>query len=185
MNSKKLITLLVLTTTLLAMMPMIPFVGAELGPGVGIAFDNLDHATWTGSGEKGQQIEVTSDGGAVASGYEVMLYWDKIQDWDGEKGHLNTSEADDDGSIEIWFTVPEADAGGHTLWFTATDQETKHSEAFTVVSDCDISTSSGLAGSKVVTDLWGFAKRKEVALLFVESDQATTQAPFDYDKYNA
>ena len=182
MNSKKLITLLVLTTMLLAMVPMAP-VSADLT--VNIYFENLDKVAFVNSGEKGHDIEITSDDGAVASGYDVMIYWDKIQDWDGEKGHLNTSEADDDGSIEIWFTVPEADVGEHFIWFTATDQETKRSKAFTVISDCDIDTSSGLTGSKVVTDLWGFAKSKEVALLFVESDPTGTLVPFDYDEYNA
>jgi len=183
MNSKKLITLLVLTTLVLSMVPF-TMAATNLSDAT-LTFDNLDHGTWTSSGEKGHDIEITSDAGAVASGYEVMLYWDKIQSWDGEKGLLNTSEPDDDGSIEIWFTVPQAVKGGHTLWFTATDQENKRSVTFTVIPDCDIDTSSGLAGSKVFTDLWGFAKDKEVAILFVESDQLATPAPYDYDEYNA
>jgi len=182
MNSKKLITLLVLTTLILSMVPF-TMAATNLSDAT-FTFDNLDSGL-TSSGEKGNDIEVTSDAGAVASGYEVMLYWDKIQSWDGEKGLLNTSEPDDDGSIEIWFTVPEATKGGHTLWFTATDQENKRSVAFTVIPDCDIDTSSGLAGSKVITDLWGFAKDKEVSILFIESDQLGTPAPYDYDEYNA
>jgi len=174
MNSKKLITLLVLTTLTLSMVPVTMAATNLLD--AALTFDNLDHATRTDSGEKGNDIEITSDGGAVASGYEVMLYWDKIQDWDGKKGHLNTTEPDDDGSIEIWFTVPEADVGEHTLWLTATDQENKRSEAFTVITDCDISTSSGLAGTKILVDLWGFDDNEDVAIVFAEDNDPTTWA---------
>jgi hypothetical protein len=173
MNSKKLITLLVLTTMLLAMVPFVPSANATLDAVV-YTFDNLDHATWENEGEKGHDIEITSDAGAVASGYEVMVYWDKIQDWDGEKGHLNTSEPDDDGSIEIWITVPEAVVGKHYLWFTATDQETKRSVSFTVNTDCDISTGSGLAGTKVLVDLWGYDDNEDVAVVFAENADPTT-----------
>jgi len=122
------------------------------------------------AGEKGHTIILEGYPDSVASGYEVSVYWGKIQDWDGAKGHLNTTEADKDGSFEIWFNVPESPVGTNYLWFTATDQETKISKEFTVISDCDISTSSGLQGSKVYVDLWGFAKNKEVAILFVKED---------------
>jgi len=184
MNSKKLITLLVLTTLLFS---MIPFVSAAADlDATTLDFTNDDNAAYTDSGEKGHTIWIeSSDVEAVASGYEVDLYWDRIQDWDGEKGHLNTTEADDDGQFEIWFDVPEAEVGSHNLWFTATDQETKRTEVFTVISDCDISTSSGLSGSKVWVDLWGFDNDESVAILFVESDPTGTKVPFDYDAYTA
>ncbi|GAH29074.1 unnamed protein product, partial [marine sediment metagenome] len=119
-------------------------------------------------GEKGHTIILEGDRDSVASGYEVSVYWGKIQDWDGEKGFLNTTEVDDDGGFEVWIKVPEAPVGTHYLWFTATDQETKVSKTFTVISDCDISTASGLAGSKIYVDLWGFAKNKDVAILFID-----------------
>lgn len=131
MNSKKLITLLVLTTLLLSMVPSVS-AAADLDETT-LDFTNDDDAAYTDSGEKGHTIWIESSGiEAVASGYEVILYWDRIQDWDGEKGHLNTTEADDDGQFEIWFDVPEAEVGAHNLWFTATDQETKRTEVFTV-----------------------------------------------------
>jgi hypothetical protein len=181
MNSKKLITLLVLTTMLVAMVPYVPLARADLDAGV-FEYENDDKAAWSApppkypllipQGEKGHDIYVTAPEDSVASGYEVSMYWDRIQDWDGEKGHLNTTEADDDGGFEIWFKVPEADEGDHTLWFTATDQDTKRSETFVVIPDCDISTSSGLAGSKPYVDLWGFNDDEEVAILFIEEGVA-------------
>jgi len=171
MNSKKLLTLLVLTTMLIAMVPMVPFANAVLD-GATITFTNDDKGTLINSGEKGHTIIVEGAAGQVASGYEVMIYWDKIQDWDGVKGHLNTTEVDDDGGFEVWFEVPESPVGNHYVWFTATDQETKIQKTFAVVSDVDISTSSGLANSKIYADLWGFAKNKEVGILFIEEGTA-------------
>ncbi len=178
MNSKKLITLLVLTTLLFAMVP--PFANAVLSS-TNIDITNLDKGALVDSGEKGHDISLEGDAGAVASGYEVLIYWDKIQAWDGEQGHLNTTEVDNDGGFEIWFTVPQAKQGNHYVWFTATDQETKVSVTFAVVSDCDISTSSGLSGSKVYVDLWGYAKSKEVAILFIEEGTTPDEPAADWN----
>jgi len=185
MNSKKLITLLVLTTLLLGMVPIAPVSGAILNGNV-IDVDNDDKAAWSEDdvgagnvprGEKGHEMHVFGPADQVASGYEVLLYWDKIDDWDGVKGFLNTTEVDSDGGFEIWFDVPEAKAGSHYVWMTATDQETKISFKFTVVPDCDLSTASGLAGSKIYVDLWGFKNSKEVAVLFTEDRGTTPNAP--------
>jgi len=145
--------------------------------GSGFTADNIDitndnKPALGDAGEKGHTIILEGAPGSVASGYEVSVNWDKIQSWDGVKGHLNTTDVDDDGGFEIWIKVPQSPVGTHYLWFTATDQETKVSMEFTVISDCDISTASGLAGSKIYVDLWGFAKNKEVAILFIEQGVA-------------
>jgi len=182
LNSKKAITLLVLTTMLLAMVPMVPVANAVLIK-TNIDITNDSKSGLTDSGEKGNTIILEGDAGSVASGYEVLIYWDKIQDWDGAKGHRNTTEVDNDGGFEIWFTVPEAPQGSHYIWVTATDQETKVSLTFTVISDCDISTSSGLAESKILVDLWGYAKDKEVAILFMDDTGYLTDN--QYAEYNA
>jgi len=142
-----------------------------------ISITNDNKPTWVDEGEKGHTIIMEGKPDSVASGYDVSAYWDKIQSWDGVKGHLNTTEVDNDGGFEIWIKVPQSPVGTHYIWFTATDQETKISKTFTVVPDCDISTASGLEGSKIYVDLWGFAKNKEVAILLVE-DIAGQQASF-------
>ena len=179
MNSKKLITLLVLTTMIFAMVPIVPVKAALLNK-ADMDVTNDDNDNWSSTdptvtvprGEKGHLIIIEADADQVASGFEVMIYWDKIQSWDGVKGELNISEAESDGGFEIWFDVPESKAGSHYIWITATDQETKESFKFTVVSDCDISSSSGLAGTKVTANFWGFKNNKEMAILFVASEWA-------------
>jgi hypothetical protein len=177
MNSKKLITLLVLTTLLIGLVPVIPVSGAVLDTEF-IDVENDDKSAWdvdnVGSigadipkGEKGHDIYIFGPDDSVASGYEVMIYWDKITDWDGTQGHLNTTEVDSDGGFEIWFEVPEDEAGKHYIWITATDQETKVSFRFDVVPDCDLESSSGLVGDRVYVDFWGFDNNEDIGILFV------------------
>jgi hypothetical protein len=166
MNSKKLITLLVLATLIFSMVPFAPLARAELITG-NIDIDNDDtDAVDDAEGEYDHLIIVTGDDDSVASGYEVLLYWDVITDWDGVKGHLNTTDADSDGSFEIWFEVPEAQAGEHDLWITATDQETKVRKTFDVIPDCDLDSSSGLAGDNVYVDFYGFDNNEDIGILF-------------------
>ncbi|MBU0846438.1 hypothetical protein KKH23_04560 [Patescibacteria group bacterium] len=141
--------------------------------GEGFSADNIEiinkkNVALGEAGEKGHTIKLIGESGSVASGYEVTVNWDSVTDWDGEKGFLNTTEADSDGSFEVWFKVPEAPVGTHYLWFEATDQDNSPMKEFTVVSDCDISTSSGLQSAKIYVDLWGFAKNKDVAIFFIE-----------------
>jgi len=167
MNSKKLITLLVLATLIFAMVPFAPVARAELDVGA-ITVDNDDtDAVEDAEGEYKHLIIVLGDEDLVASGYEVLIYWDIIKDWDGKAGHLNTTDADSDGSFEIWFEVPEAEYGEHDLWITATDQSTKVRVTFDVMADCDLDSSSGLAGDRVYVDFYGFDNNEDIGILFV------------------
>ena len=184
MNSKKAITLLVLVTLLVAMVPAVPFASAELVAG-DIDITNDDDGTLVDSGEVGHLIIVEGDPDSVSSGYEVNLYWGKIQAWDGEKGLLNTTEVDDDGGFEIWFEVPEAAVGEHNIWYTATDQSTTARDTFDVVSDCDLSSSSGLVDSKVYVDLWGYDDNEDAGLIFVGEDPDNLGDPLPMDEWNA
>jgi hypothetical protein len=68
----------------------------------------------TSNGVYGDTYAVVGTG--VTAGKTVELYWDAVDDWDGETGLLNTSAADPDGSFEVWFDVPESTGGDHYLW---------------------------------------------------------------------
>jgi len=171
----------------LANMHGTPFGGGESKEKVtGFSADNIEITndndyTLGDGGEKGHTIILEGDSGSVASGYEVVVYWDKLQKWDGKKGFLNDTEAENDGGFEVWIKVPESPVGTHYLWFEATDQEGKVSKPFKVLSDCDISASSGLQGSKIYVDLWGFANNKEVAILFIEEGASLYDFVDTYD----
>jgi hypothetical protein len=150
MNSKKAITLLVLATLLLSMVPM-TFAIANIA---------LSEAT----GDYGNTVEVTGDD--VPAGTIVELFWDDTTlGWNGVKGKLNETTADGDGTYEIWFDVPEATAGVHNIWVKAGGNY--DSAPYTVVPRVKASSSSGLSGDKINTDIYGQAKEKDMALVMV------------------
>jgi len=164
MNSKKLITLLVLTTLILGLFPVVQVNAVVI------------NALSAANGDKGDTIEVTGAAGDVTSGYEVKLYWDTVKAWDGEEGLLNSTTADPDGSWEVWFDVPEATVGDHYLWIKDMTSGDTDSDIFTVFEKASLSSSSGLAEDEVTVKGYGFAANKDVALILVDNAAAPTTA---------
>jgi hypothetical protein len=156
MNSKKAITLLVLITLIFS---MIPITFADLGVPTLSAID----------GDEGDTIEVTGAAGEVPGGTTIELYWDDTtHGWDGESGLLNTTTADSDGGYEVWFDVPEAEHGGHTVWVKAgSDYE---SAPFDVHAKVDPEASSGEGDDKVDVDVYGHDGGKDTVMTFVVDD---------------
>jgi hypothetical protein len=164
MNSKKAITLLVIITLLMAFIPILP-VSADLTPPV---LEDKDGDPKP-DGDEGDTVVVLGAPGDVPGGTTIELYWDDTtHGWDGESGLVNTTTADSDGSYEVWFDVPEAEYGGHTVWVKAgTDYE---SADFDVLVKVDPESSSGEGLDKVITDVYGQDGGKEAVMLFVADD---------------
>ena len=120
------------------------------------------------SGEYGDTIVVTGDG--ITAGKEVRLYWDLVQDWDGEAGLLNTTTAEASGEFEIWFDVPEAVAGTHYVWVEDVEANDFDKVTFTVIPLIDPSATSGLATDRITVDGYGFGGEKNVAILLVAEE---------------
>jgi hypothetical protein len=159
--SKRAVTVLILTVMILSMMPLMP-VKADIG-NVDVYKDDW---TPTDFGEYDETIIVTGSG--VTAGEDVKLGWDGIKAWDGEKGTLNTTEADGDGSFEIWFDVPEATNGTHYIWLK--DMETgdtwggitEPDSDFNVHSRIKFDPSSGLIDDKITIKGYGYADEEEI-----------------------
>jgi hypothetical protein len=151
MNSKKAITLLVLATLLLSMVPMtFAAVGID-------AVDEEDNIY-------GDTVKVEGDG--VPAGTLVEVFWDDTTiAWNGVKGKLNQTTADNDGSYEIWFDVPEATAGDHYIWVKAGGDTASWS--YTVLPSVDPDSSSGEGDDRVDTEVYGQAGSKDIVLVFV------------------
>ena len=75
MNSKKAITLLVLVTLIMGLIPIVP-VHAALTPAV--ALYDTTGAVVT-SGDKGDTV--SAQGTGVTAGKTVEIYWDAVQPW--------------------------------------------------------------------------------------------------------
>jgi hypothetical protein len=183
MNSKKAITLLVLLTMLLSMVPFVP-VSAALNP----ALEDTDETPLgvNPDVQYGDTIVVIEDAGDVPSGDEITIYWDISNiAWNGEAGKLNASTAQNDGGYEIWFDVPEATAGSHWIWVKTTSQNPEKLEV-TVVPYVDLSASSGLEGEKVDTEGYGYSGAKDAAVFLVaDADFLTGIATWQWDVLGA
>jgi hypothetical protein len=177
MNSKKAITLLVLTTLVLSMVPFIPMASAELTRKAIKIENQKTGSSWTYAtetdttainAEKGHVIMITGPNDSVSSGATISIYWDSIKAWDGTAGLLNTTSAKKNGNYEVWFDMPQATKGGHSIWFTASDQETKIRVPINEISDTDLSASSGRPSDRVYVDLYGYGGSKSVAILLMD-----------------
>ncbi len=126
------------------------------------------------SGDYGDTVVVKGEG--VTAGKEVKLYWDLVQDWDGEAGLLNTTTADPDGTFEIWFDVPEAVNGTHYIWVEDVESSLFDSVKFIVYPLIAPSITSGLERDSVTVDGYGFGAEQYVALLLVTSPEGNKEA---------
>jgi hypothetical protein len=108
MNSKKAITLLVLTTLILSLTPIIITNAIDIDSVLDADYDPI-----IGSVFYSDIIIVTGTG--ATPGRNVNVYWDAIDDWDGESGLLNSTRAAGNGAWEVWFRVPEAVNGAHYI----------------------------------------------------------------------
>jgi len=155
-TSKRAITILIIATFMLSMMPILP--------AYAVAVDYLyekDAAVDKHSGVKGDIVRVLGSG--VTSGAVVNVNWDYVT----EAGLMNTTEADPAGTFEVWFTVPEAVAGPHYIWVKdlGTGNTIMFATAFQVLRLVTLSPSSGLPGDDVDVSGYGFAAEEKVEIV--------------------
>jgi hypothetical protein len=153
MNSKKAITLLVLVTMLMALMPIVP-VHAAIGIDMIVDEDGMV----VSDVQKGD--ELTINGTGVTSGATVNIYWDIVQETfsDGE-GKIATGKAKASGSFEIDFDVPECVNGSHYLWVkdVSTGQTAGGaSYDLTIIPKLSLSPKSGLGGDTLTISGYGY-----------------------------
>jgi len=156
MNSKKAITLLVLTTLLLGMIPVVS-VNA-------LTIDDLydTNGNKIAGGSYGDTVVV--NGTDVTAGYLVKVYWDYVQTWDGEGGLLNSSKAKNSGDFEVWFEIPEATNGTHYVWVE--DAKTGEAKKIQIIVNplVEVSPESGLPGDTITLKGYGFAAEEEITI---------------------
>jgi uncharacterized protein YfaS (alpha-2-macroglobulin family) len=131
-----------------------------------LAAVSVDSAT-PGNGEYGDTIVV--EGTGVTAGVDVNLYWDAVKAWDGEKGMLNSTEAEASGAYEIWFDVPEGINGSHYLWVKDTDTGDTANLHFWVVPSVQPDPDSGLFDDKITIEAYGFGKENEITSVTISN----------------
>jgi hypothetical protein len=167
MNSKKAIKLLVLTTLLLTLIPIITVKAIAIDD----VWDEDDGApgvpTYTAS--YGDTLIVNGTG--VTAGKNVRVYWDAVDDWDGESGLLNSTKAKSSGKYELWFDIPEAVNGDHWLWLedVNTGDTIVFGTAITVAAAVEADPDAGLDGDTITLNGYGYDDEVDIVTITIES----------------
>jgi uncharacterized protein YoxC len=160
----KLMTILLIATLLTAIFPVLPVKAAIT---VDPLYNDSESATqnW---GDYGDTIIVTGSG--MTAGEEVRIGWDGLQAWDGEKGIMNSTTAKGSGAFEVWFDVPEAEAGYHYLWLKDMENGDTYlySPPFKVKPRIKFSPSSGLLDDKITINGYGFNASEDIETITFE-----------------
>ncbi len=166
MNVKKALPIFVIVSMMIALIPSIMFANAT-------GFTTVQNTSAgtpaivppaVTSGIKGDTIVVKGNG--EPPGTTVQLYWDDVtHTWNGINGLVNSTTVASDGTYNVWFNVPEATNGSHSI--TIKDSAGNfYSDGFTVTSTISLSSSSGLAGDSVALKLYGFSGLMDVKIVY-------------------
>jgi len=173
MNSKKAITLLVLATLILSMLPVIPSQAA-------LGTVNIDSDT----GSYGDDLEVS--GAGVTAGATVDIYWDLVQAWDPAtgQGKIASAKAFPNGTFKKTIEVPEAVFGKHYVWVK--DTNTAESKQATQVNGTDwykvtptlvMDPESGLPGDTITVDGYGYGADEDILDLWFANNTIQYSRP--------
>jgi hypothetical protein len=161
MNNKKAITLLILATMLLALVPVVPVL-ADISP---------DQMTGTDADLVYDQ-EVTITGTGVTPGSTIELYWDYVQAWDGEAGKIGADKGLPSGAWEIEFDVPAATVGDHYLWVkdlstgeTVIVTTDNTDDAFMMYPSLELSNENGLQDELITINGYGFNSSSDIEFI--------------------
>lgn len=162
MNSKKALPIFVIISFMLALIPAAMFANATTGSQT-FSFTNnylvsngYETTTVHNEGVKGDIV--SSQGSGVPAGTIVQLYWDDVTHaWNGVNGLVNSTTAASDGTFDIWFTIPEAVTGLHSIWFKDYLGNSYGPFPFTIDTDISLNHSSGLPGDTITATMYGFA----------------------------
>jgi len=150
MNSKKAITLLVLATLLMTMLPLMPAkaITGTTASSHAVVYDDT----------------ILVSGSGVTAGSTVEVYWDAVQPWDGEAGKLNSTKAKASSLWECEVDIPEALIGDHYIWARdISTGDTDHDAVPVVVSpSLEFDPSSGLPNDEIDVTGYGYGDELEI-----------------------
>jgi len=157
MNSKKAITLLIMATMILSLIPVIS-VNA-------ITVDSVDDGLVNYYGDT-----IIVYGYGATPGRDVKVYWDGIDQV------LNTTKAEGNGDFEIWFDIPEATNGTHYITVENTYNSDIHTYPGPIIvgPSIEVDPESGLKNDEVTIQGYGFGEEQEIVMVQFNGDNVTT-----------
>jgi len=183
MNSKKAITLLVLATLMMGLVPIVSVKAAITADQI----DYFDDPDWVlnylSPVLKGDTIRIVGTG--VTAGATVNVYWDNAlkETFSAGSGKVASGTAKASGSYSIKFVVPEGLVGSHYIWVKDVATGATTSYEVTVASKVTVSPSSGLKSDKITVTGYGYGydedndKGLEVTIDFTDFGVAVTPSP--------
>jgi len=174
MNSKKAITLLVLATLMMALVPLIPVQAISVDTFTG------KNSTALPTIRKGSVVEVHGSG--VTAGATVNIYWDNAfkETFTDGSGKVNSTTAKAAGTFIVRFKIPEALNGTHYIWGKdLATGDTAVGSALTVVAYTKVSPTSGLPGDTITITGYGIGSEKTITSItdnFVNSYPTALEA---------
>jgi hypothetical protein len=179
MNSKKAITLLVLTTLILTLVPLTTTQAIAI---TGV-YDEVDGApgVLTSTGVYGDTLIIVGDD--VTAGKNVRVYWDAVDDWNGESGLLNSTKAKSSGAYELWFDIPEAVNGDHYLWLedAQTGDTLVYGTPITVDAYVEADPDAGLDGDTITLTGYGYDDEVDIDTITISNVTAIPVPIIDAD----
>jgi hypothetical protein len=111
------------------------------------------------------------NGTGVTAGKNVRVYWDAVDDWDGDAGLLNSTKAKSSGKFELWFDIPEAVNGEHWLWLedANTGDTIVFGTAITIDASIKVKPDSGLDGDTITITGYGYDDEVDIVTVTIES----------------
>jgi len=163
MNSKKAITLLVLATLIMGLIPVVS-VHATIEANKIQMYDS-DTKSWSDWDEpvkKGDIIRIVGDG--VTAGATVDVYWDNAmkETFTDGSGKVASGTAKASGGFSIKFEVPEGVVGEHYIWVKDVATGNTASCIVNIAPKLTVSPSSGLKGDKITVKGYGFYYDEDV-----------------------
>ncbi len=170
---KNAITLILITTILLSLIPLT----ASAAIGIPVIDDNgEDHVA-------GEEITVEGDG--ITAGSTVNVYWDSVSAWDPATGSglIGSTTAESDGEYDLDFDIPESTNENHYVWVKDGDTgDTARSAPFDIWTDLDLSSDSGLEEDEITVEGTGFDGDADIAIiLFADYSAAPSTAVINED----
>ena len=143
MNSKKAITLLVLVTLIMGLVPLVPVQAIAITTGTATVY---------------YDDEFTLEGDGVPGGRTVNVYWDDMEKetFSDGSGKVASGKAKRDQTYEIDFDIPEGVVGSHYIYVKDVVTEDWDVLEVTMDSSIEVNPSSGLKGDKVTVNGYGF-----------------------------
>jgi len=177
MNSKKAITLLVLATLVMSLVPVLPVSAAvTITALTDTSAVPVPYVSGTDTVVYGDTMRIV--GAGVTSGDTIKAYWDTV----GAAYEVNATTGEPAGEYEIWVDIPSTVVGDHYVWIKDIETgQTVRSAAITVDPKIELDIKEGLPNDDVVISGYGYDDDEEITVTWAAGAIDTSPSTVESD----